>query len=1245
MSRTFRRRNINDSAAAEETETVNQYAPTDGVANDATGHPTIMKMHVRGKSAVGVAGDMVGNATGDHSRVTNIQQVVQYFNTREPDHIPLTAKEVDTAILRYADRLRQNYGRLDLEVLIPMGEGEHPQVGLREVYVPPVLRPDPPRVELPPELHKRLLETGEVLPDETLPPGVGKETVERVRQAYRERPPVALLEAISSPQAKRTILLGDPGSGKSTLARYIALALTNVDATGPLSQLNGWLPVVIELRRYAEAEWRERTFEEFLDHLSSMEQMCVPREILEACLRGGRAIVVFDGLDELFDPAVRAQVCRRIAAFATKYEDSRIIVTSRVIGYQRGTLDAAGFRHFMIQDLSQRQITEFVRLWYDTVCPHDAVLRDRLCKRVIGAVTHSRPVRELAGNPLLLTILAIIGRRKELPRDRQGVYEHAVKVLIAHWDEDAKHLRPSPDSNAIALLDDRDRHELLRLLARKMQEGSGGIAGNHIHGTELEATFKEYLGDVWELPPLQATAAARAMKRQLQERNFILSRFGGEVYGFVHRAFLEYLAAADIAHRYNKREWNEEELIEEVFAHRARDASWHEVLLLLVGQVDERVAARAIDKFISMHRVVDRDTQMLVLAVRALAEVRKIGLLSEQSKVVVDELIDYLEDGHASNSIRGALPALATFGPHWSGRRRYLRWFHIRGQFHDRNSEAAAVACSLYHTDGIPSVLAVHAISPDVRGEMLGKLATRWSGSSSLEEFLHERALADADKEPRGLAIQALAREWSDHVGIPDFIRDRALNEEEWWARDDALEALAEHWGSTPEARELLRARAVGDPDDYPRSTAVRLLAEHWPEDPDTQALLEDRAINDEHAIPREAALEKLGEQWLNSPGVREIFLRSASHDLHEDPRVLALEILAEHWAGDMEIRDLLKERAIHDLHELVRETSLELLAEHYNDDPETHDLIKARAVADLHEVPRRAAVRLLAAHWSEDPGTLELVRSRAVDDLHEMPRGIALRVLVENSSEDSGTLELVRSRAVDDLHEVPRGIALKLLGEFWHDAPDTFSLVLECAVNDHHEFLRTSALRMLAEYWPGESETHGLLAARVGKDPSPLSRDRSITYLAEYWHGDAGVRNIIETRSVVDPDQGVRSAALGALIRFWGDQSVVRQAVLSTITGDAGPELRADALQWWAWNHRDEAAADIVLSRAALDPSPHVRTAAARVLAFAWPANPATIPLLTKLGTEDVDAGVRETASAAVLAAECLASLQDELP
>jgi predicted NACHT family NTPase len=79
----------------------------------------------------------------------------------------------------------------------------------------------------------------------------------------------------------------------------------------------------------------------------------------------GHAVVIFDGLDEIFDPERRERITRQIVGFASDYPKARVIVTSRVIGYRRKILTDAGFSHFTLQDLDEQQVERFVTHWYD----------------------------------------------------------------------------------------------------------------------------------------------------------------------------------------------------------------------------------------------------------------------------------------------------------------------------------------------------------------------------------------------------------------------------------------------------------------------------------------------------------------------------------------------------------------------------------------------------------------------------------------------------------------------------------------------------------------------------------------------------------------------------------------------------------------------------------------------------------------------------------------------------------------
>jgi hypothetical protein len=218
----------------------------------------------------------------------------------------------------------------------------------------------------------------------------------------------------------------------------------------------GWastLPLLVELRTFASPQWREKSFLDLIDHQQATQNLGLPRQALEPYLRGGgQACVIFDGLDEVFDPALREQITRQIEAFASLYSRARVIVTSRVVGYRRAMLDTAGFTHWMLQDLDTPQIQAFASAWYAASCQEDPVEGAQSRERLLTAIRDSAAVAELAGNPMLLTILAIIGRRQELPRERRLVYEHAVSVLVEHWDATGKHLQDKPGDVAMPYL-------------------------------------------------------------------------------------------------------------------------------------------------------------------------------------------------------------------------------------------------------------------------------------------------------------------------------------------------------------------------------------------------------------------------------------------------------------------------------------------------------------------------------------------------------------------------------------------------------------------------------------------------------------------------------------------------------------------------------------------------------------------------------------------------------------------------
>ncbi|MGH7456908.1 MAG: NACHT domain-containing protein, partial [bacterium] len=363
--------------------------------------------------------------------------------------------------------------------LTPPQKEEYLQLQLRSVFVEQNVRENPPLVELPKEMWEKLQREGEIHAED-LPQGMMPEDIRRTREMYSERPSRPVLEVLVGSRHQYVIILGDPGSGKSTLARYVLLSLIDPTGDAKLRQAyDGYLPILIELRNYIGLCTKNKceTFLEFLEYLGKTEGWRLTQAALHNYLKNdGRAILIFDGLDEIFSPDERERITRQIVGFASDYPKARLIVTSRVIGYRRKILEDADFVHFTLQDLNEKQVATFVERWYGLALsdrPEEAKERR---ERIMRSFKESASTRQLAGNPMLLTIMAIIGKHQELPRERWKLYGHAASVLIQHWDVN-KHLKDQClDADFIG---EDDKKELLRRLAFKMQGGEGGLAGNY----------------------------------------------------------------------------------------------------------------------------------------------------------------------------------------------------------------------------------------------------------------------------------------------------------------------------------------------------------------------------------------------------------------------------------------------------------------------------------------------------------------------------------------------------------------------------------------------------------------------------------------------------------------------------------------------------------------------------------------------------------------------------------------------
>ncbi|MEV7330171.1 HEAT repeat domain-containing protein [Micromonospora sp. NPDC093244] len=998
-----------------------------------------------------------------------------------------------TAWDAYKRRLTEQYRRLDLDALTPPDREEYLQIQLREVFVEPTVREDVPPAELSKELQRKLQDAAE-LSSADVPKGMDRQDLEDARRTYRARPATPAFDVLTSVAQRACVLLGDPGAGKSTLARYVSLALIDERPGDRLEPLHGYQPVLVELREYALHRQKYETFTEYLAYRHRSDGLGVPAEVFDGYLtHGGRALMIFDGLDELFDQREREAISLQIAGFAAAYPQVRILVTSRIIGYRPRVLRDAGFGLYTVQDLDPRQVDAFLGSWYELALHDRPAMAAERRQRLASAISESPPIRELAGNPLLLTILAIIGKHQELPRERWKVYDHAASVLVQHWDIN-KHLSDARIDAAIIRED--DKKELLRLLAHRMQEGVRGLAGNHLWEDDLLTEIRNYLRFRFQYGEAHATAVATVMIEQFRTRNFVLARYGSGVYGFVHRALLEFFCASEIVFRFEKtRELTEADLTSKVYAAHWEDPAWAEVLRLIAGMVDATIADQLVTYLLTEARpsrstVLDRPPLgAVVLAVQCLAEVRNLGAAAGSAELVLRSVIDLLrcptrsfkDDRHGAR-MDTILPIIAAIGARWPGREIYLDWFRAQGR-------RATLRPAVQHAARIAAAL--FPDSPDIAG------------------LLAEDAVTGASAQQRRACLLGHAAAWTD----------------------------------APQTRQLVN-RSLRDPALVVRRAAIEVLTTHWPAASHTlDALLV--MVRDVHADVRKDSLDALNVHWSDATATYPVFLGRAARDPSRQVRQAAVECLGSRWPDRPEARTALR-AACSDPAWEVRRAAVQAMATRLTKQDDTYVAVR-HALADSDEDVRAAAVEALSSRWSDHRDTLPMV-CRAAEDIDDTVRKAALGALLARWPDHAST-HAVLDRLTTDLNGEVRCTAIEAALRRQRP-PDPVAALLHETARDASDDVRRSTVEALARSWPEEHASRSAFLHAL-TDPSPDVRKAAIAALAEHCVEHPHTRTAL-ARAVVDLDAGVREAAFRATATYWADDPALRGVLVRATRSDS---------------------------------------------------------------------------------------------
>ncbi len=450
-------------------------------------------------------------------------------------------------------------------------------------------------------------------------------------------------------ESKFSVITGEPGAGKSTLLKYICVDLIEKQRSGKKETGDNIIPIIFPISNFAEkrmkTETESYTLKTFIPDYFQDQCLDNPSNLFINAWENGRALFLIDGLDEVANETERITMVRQVRNFilSNNLRSNRFIITCRTASYTAASrfdpIDGREFDHYVVQPFGEKQIRAFLGSWYlwyerNVKCRRDncEVFANQRLESMLSAIKSDKNILNIATNPLMLTILALIEHEGgRMPDSREGLYRKCLNMLAGTWED----LRGFQEKRTAGF------HLGDRKITEDMIIGFLGPVAFEMHA-EAQKTIdykrlKKSLAEKFYYrtkDKIEAGDQAAAFIQIMKQRSGIIQETTNQAYGFMHQTFKEYLAARLLA------EVSDDPINE--LGDKLFKAEWLEVVLLTAAAMTSKETKAFVAGILAQ---VDNLPKNIILATECILDMGRDRI----PDALFDEIVESLEKEMFSN--------------------------------------------------------------------------------------------------------------------------------------------------------------------------------------------------------------------------------------------------------------------------------------------------------------------------------------------------------------------------------------------------------------------------------------------------------------------------------------------------------------------------------------------------------------------------------------------------------------------